>query len=149
MIAAAGIYRLFLFLSVIGAAAMAISMLMAYTTSPRPPRGGDVVGMLAFLAMMGGLSVLYGFAFRGTMRSQRWAPMTMFVLFMLGVAANVLSFVLALGADRVRAELLIAPTFGIVLGAIFGVVSWRSYASMPAFLAQPAWAQELILTAGL
>ena len=44
---------------------------------------------------------------------------------------------------------LFGPAFVFALLLVFAGISWRAFSSIPKFLAQPAWCQELLVMAGL
>jgi hypothetical protein len=138
---AAQLYRGLFALSLI--AAVVFLMVMVGTSGRRGPEPALAVGA----GIMVGVCVLYVFAWRATMRSHRWAPLTMFVLFMIGVVLNLVSMVMAFAGPRGPDFNLILPgLLGMILPAVFAVVSWRAFTAIPAYLARPAWTQELAVT---
>jgi hypothetical protein len=149
--AAAGLYRLFLLLTIIALVFMLFGLLFAVGSGARGTGGVAAMGMGLMVAMMGGFCVLYYFAWRATMRSQRWAPLTMFILIIISILINVGS--LALQASAGTTGDTVAGIVGIIvilgIGGLFAFVSWRSYAAIPRYLGQPAWCQELIVSAGM
>ena len=74
----------------------------------------------------------------------------MFILFMVGVAVNVvtMSFAIMSGGNAANAA-VISGLIGMILPALFAVLSWRAYVTIPKYLMQPAWCQELIVKANL
>lgn len=152
--AAARLYQLLLLLAVILAVTMLIAGVATFASMPaRGPRRGMMgVAMLIPGGVFVGLCVLYYFAWRGTMRSRRWAPLTMFILFLIGVAVNISGCVVATAASRTgsaAAAQVVGSVIGVIFAAAFAVTSWRSFAAIPQYLAQPAWCQELIVKAKL
>ena len=108
--------------------------------------------MLSAAAVVGGFCALYWITARATMRSQRWAPLTMLIIFAAVIALNVVGLVLALnsnGSGGGAPGYLFASVLAMILPLAFAVVSWRSYAAIPKYLAQPAWCQEIIVKAGM
>jgi hypothetical protein len=143
---AASLYRLFLLLSTITAAVLvitAIGMSLSNGRNATSATFGLIVGAGTVVAF----TVLYYFAWRGTMRSQRWAPLTMFIIYVLATVFYL--FAAIVGASSPESGALAGGLLGFIFAAIFGVVSWRSFAAIPKFLSQPAWCQELIVKAGL
>lgn len=151
---AAQLYRLLLFLLVIVAVISggidAIALALSTSRATAAAAMGYGIGFL-FLAAF---STLFFFAYRATKRSQRWAPLTMFCLFMFGVLANLLEIVLPVmfSASSYRSSIapaIVGEAIGIIFSLIFAVVSWRAFTVIPKYLAQPAWCQELIVKANL
>lgn len=141
--AAAQLYRLLLLLGVIGATFSIIST-MAMVGSPR---SRTQFIMIAPALVMVALCFLYYFTYRATMRSHRWAPLTMFILFVIGTAVNILA--LATGGGPNAALNIVLAVIIFIFGGLFALMSWISFANIPSYLAQPAWCQELIVRAGL
>jgi hypothetical protein len=105
----------------------------------------DILGQFFALGFFVGLALFYYLAGRATMRSRRWAPLTMFIIFMLGAA-----FYGAVGIGLIHdPNGVLGAIIGVIFMIAFAVVSWRSFAAIPRFLAQPAWCQEVIVKAGL
>jgi hypothetical protein len=143
---AAQLYRGLLLLSTIAVVIILVVAVIA-TLTGGGGRGGSwadavMFGMAGFL---GAFCALYYFTWRATMRSHRWAPLTMFILFALAVAMNLFSIAMATSG---RPEEIIGGIIGMILPAIFAVVSWISFAAIPRWRAQPAWCQELIVRSG-
>jgi len=145
---AAQLYRLFLFLGVISVAAMGVVALVSLAMGGRAARTVDTVFVVQ-LVQSAAWTALYYFTWRGTMRCQRWAPMTMLVLYALGGVACLIGLAV-LGATGPDISAVIVGIIAVIL--IFGAmifVSWRSFAAIPKYLAQPAWCQELLVRAKL
>jgi hypothetical protein len=151
VMAAARLYHLMLLLAVIFAVVMVIVGLATVATAPaRGRQWGMFLAMLIPGGFFVGLCVLYYFSWRGTTRSQRWAPLTMFILFLIGTAVNISGCVLATAATGpAGASQAVASAIGLIFTVAFAVVSWRAFAVIPQYLLQPAWCQELIVKANL
>ena len=148
---AAQLYRALLLLSVIGAVIFGIIALVTFASSASSSRTrAELIPMVSLFVFSAAVSVLYYFAWRATARSQRWAPLTMLILFLIGVAINLLSMGVAVAAGGSNAPVALAGgVLGMILPAVFAVVSWKAYAAIPTYLKQPAWCQELIVKANL
>jgi len=144
---AAQLYRGLLFLSIIGAVIFLLVGLFTVGGSGRASARAMATGMFAIFGMTLAFSVLYYFAWRATMRSQRWAPLTMLIIYLFFAALNLLT--IAIGAAGGQPGSAIGAIFGIILLIVFAVVSWRAVVAIPEYLKQPAWCQELIVHADL
>jgi hypothetical protein len=144
---AAQLYRALLLLSTIALVIIFVAAVIGALTGGGGGRGGswEYAVMFGMAGFLGAFCALYYFTWRATMRSHRWAPLTMFILFALGVAMNLFSIVMATSG---RPEEMIGGIIGMILPAIFAVVSWTSFAAIPRWRAQPAWCQELIVKSG-
>jgi uncharacterized membrane protein len=146
---AAQLYRALLFLSLIGLVMLGIVFAAALAD---PPRGsgarGDTIAMGVAAVFLLGLCALYYVTWRATMRAHRWAPLTMMIVFLLGVVANLISLTGAF-TGRVEPAALVGGLVGTALAVLFAFISLQSLLSIPKYLAQPAWCQELIVKAGL
>ena len=146
---AAQLYRALLFLSLIG---LVIVGIVFAAVLADPPRGSsartDTITMGVLAVFLIGLCALYYVAWRATMRAHRWAPLTMMILFLLGVAANLVSLAGAL-TGRAEPGVLVGGLVGTALALLFAFISMQSLLAIPKYLAQPAWCQELIVKAGL
>lgn len=146
---AAQLYRALLFLSIIGLVMLGIVFAAVLAD---PPRGSgartDTITMGVVAVFLIGLCALYYVAWRATMRAHRWAPLTMMILFLLGVAANLVSLAGAL-TGRAEPGVLVGGLVGTALAVLFAFISMQSLLAIPKYLAQPAWCQELIVKAGL
>ena len=147
--AAAGLYKLLLLVALIFFVIFAITGLTALMEQKTNQRSTGVTVIVITVVL--GICVFYYFAERGTRRSQAWAPMTMFILFLVGGAFQVLS--LGLVARATTAAQSAGAGVGLIVALIFNVAfavaSLRAVMAMPKYLAQPAWCQELIAKAGL
>jgi hypothetical protein len=146
--AAANLYRALLFLSIIGGVIVLAVGAFTYSGGGGRAARGAGIAMLVVGAMMAGFALLYYFAARATMRAQRWAPLTMFILFVVGIVFSFANLFVARGGAT-PPEALIGVVVSFVLYGAFAIVSWRSFAAIRPYLAQPAWCQELIVKAGL
>jgi hypothetical protein len=158
---AAQLYRaLFLVTAIFGGVVLLLAGLAALGAfaGARPRGGGGGPGAAAAGVGVAGVFVvgfclLYFFAWRGTHRSQRWAPLTMFVLWLLNMAFVLFAVVMAAASGSGTPDDLtgsiVGGLLGMILPAVFAVVSWRAFAAIPRYLAQPAWCQELIAASKL
>jgi hypothetical protein len=105
-----------------------------------------MIGIFVGGLFYAGLTALYYFAWKGTVRSQAWAPLTMGILFSLGALFYVGMIALAQSNSRGgdATAILIGGSFGVLLVGAFAYVSFRAYAAIPQYLRQPAWCQELL-----
>jgi hypothetical protein len=113
-------------------------------------RGPSAMASLFFLLGAGsvyvGLTVLHYFAWKGTVRSQAWAPLTMGILFSLGAAGYVALMFFVGMASGPRDTTAVYAGFGfavLIVGAL-AYVSFRGFAAIGPYLRQPAWCQELL-----
>jgi cation transport ATPase len=153
--AAARLYRSLLFLSAISLAVFVPITLFAML-SPRGMRQMNGLVSLPATGLMLALGLLYFFAHRATLRSHRWAPITMFIVFIVSGAYQIASVALFAAAPAVGVGgppiYVFQSTVGIVVllfAGGFALVSWRAISAIPKYLAQPAWCQELIVKTGL
>jgi hypothetical protein len=141
---AASLFRL-LFLIIAIADVAGIFVALAMVSNPRGPAGA-MIGIFVGGLFYAGLTALYYFAWKGTVRSQAWAPLTMGILFSLGALFYVGMIALAQSNSRGgdATAILIGGSFGVLLVGAFAYVSFRAYAAIPQYLRQPAWCQELL-----
>jgi hypothetical protein len=143
---AAQLYRGLLLLATIALAIIVISAVGVALTGAVGSGGPWAnAAMFGMAGLLGGFCALYYFTARATMRAQRWAPLTMLILFALAVAMNLFSIGVAASG---RPEEMLGSILVIILAAIFAVVSGISFAAIPRWRAQPAWCQELIVRSG-
>lgn len=149
VMSAANLYRLLLLLSIIATVSVLFATLFGFALSRRGrATSSDTIAMFIAVAFYAGLSTFYYFAWRATSRSRRWAPLTMFIIFLASTALVVIGAFgsMMAGAD---ATVLIPAILVSILPIAFAMMSWRAYATIPMYLAQPAWCQELLVTANL
>jgi hypothetical protein len=139
--AAAQLYRGLMVLSMIAVVMFALVMLMGGLP------GLAIVGWVMVLFYVG-LTALFYVTFRATMRAQRWAPLTMFIVFLVFVVGNIASIALNLG-PRGNMGVVVGGLIAVALAGLFAMISMQSYLAIPNYRAQPAWCQELIVRAGL
>jgi hypothetical protein len=149
VLAAANLYRSLFALALIGAVVVGLVMLFAPTS--RGSRWSSASAEMGiFATIMFALVALYAVAWRWTARSQRWAPLTMFVLFIAGAALNVLAIAAAIASNSAMAG---GQIFGNGIGLLFWLgfagTSWKAAAAIPRYLACPAWCQELVAASKL
>jgi len=144
--AAAHLYRALLVLSLVGVCLFVLGMATSRVSS------GLAVGLTIAVAIMLVFCALYWFAARATMRAQRWAPLTMGIIFsilaLLQLAGGMFT-ISTRSSSEVDSNQMLGSAVSFVLLGAFAAVSWRSFAAIPKYLAQPAWCQELIVRAGL
>jgi hypothetical protein len=147
IVAAAGLYRALLALCAI---AFAIFLLIGgFAAASSGARRPTVLalGLLPAAGVMLGLTVLYFFTSAATLRAQRWAPLTMLILYSVsGLLQLFQLFTMSTSGNRMVVGALPAAVFGLFLSVVFAAVSWRAYAAIPKYLAQPAWCQELLVS---
>jgi hypothetical protein len=141
---AAQLYRALMALTAIATVIIGIAMLVGGLSGPASARMMMGIGGGIAMAVLVGITFLYYFASRATTRSQRWGPLTMFILFVLSVGLNFVSIVIS--ASGRHPEDAVGPILGAILPAMFAVVSWRAFSSIPSYRSFPAWCQELLAT---
>jgi len=152
--AAASLYRGLLLLSGISLGIFIPITIFSVGVS-RGAQSMAMVPMAIVSAVIGGFTVLYYFANRATRRSQVWAPLTMFIIYVLTILLQILGTVMtasragAPGSPADAAPQLVGGVVGIAFEIAFAVVSWRAFTAIRQYLTQPAWCQELIVKAGL
>jgi hypothetical protein len=144
--AGANLYRALLLLTIIADVILVVGALVSLGGGRTAQQAA--IGMLVGAAVVTAFAALYFVTARATTRSQRWAPLTMFIIFLAAAGLNLLSLALTAATARDLAPVL-GALFSALLTAAFAVVSWRSFAAIPPYLAQPAWCQELIVKANL
>jgi hypothetical protein len=145
---AANLYRALLLFSTIGAVAFLMISISTIAFSNRSP-GAETWGTLMIGGASLGFVALYFFAARATTRSHRWAPLTMFIIYLAVMVLEVFGLLVNSGARRTPVEATIGMVLTLVFCGAFAAVSWRAFAAIPKYLRQPAWCQELIVKAGL
>jgi hypothetical protein len=143
---AASLYRLlFLLISIVDVVGL-IAGVAAMTSARGPAQATAIAAIAGIGAIYIGLTVLYYFAWKGTTRSQTWAPLTMGILFSIGVAFYVVMmvFVGMSSGPHDTTAVYIGAAFGIVIVGAFAYVSFSGYAAIGPYLQQPAWCQELL-----
>ena len=153
--AAASLYKSLLALTAISLAVTLPMAIFAAVSSGNPAtRMG--IATLPINSVLIGFCLLYFFAFRATRNSRRWAPLTMFCIFIASGAIQFFSVAIASAGQGSMgffgpnmAGPMIALFVSVIFLAAFASVSWRAVAAIPKYLAQPAWCQELIVKAGL
>ena len=142
---ATSLYRL-LFLVLCIADVIIFILTVAAAGNARNVRGPDLTGFAVF-AVLVGFSVLYYFTWKATRYCQRWAPMTMGILFALGGIANLVQMSQLISASSNSAPAMFAcvgTLVAMVIPGAFAFVSFRAFAAIPGYLRQPAWCQELL-----
>jgi hypothetical protein len=127
--AAASLYRGLLLLSGISLGIFIPIMIFSVGVS-RGPQSMATVPLAIFSAVIGGFTVLYYFANRATRRSQAWAPLTMFIIYVVVLLLQILGAVATAyranssmaGASNDAAQLL-GTIIGVLFEVAFAVVS--------------------------
>jgi hypothetical protein len=149
--AASQLYRALFLLGIIASAIFLLVVPFVLLGGPRGRSGAAGAEIIIPAALIVGLTILYFFAWRSTAQSRRWAPLTMGIISIAGIALNVLSMVItaATGNPTEAAAAMMAGVLGSILPAIFAVVSFRAWSAIPRYLAEPAWCQELVAASKL
>lgn len=141
---AASLFRLLYMLIAIGDIFILIGAAAAYATAGSSRAAAAAFALLFALAICVGLTVLYYFAWKGTSRSQRWAPLTMGIVFSIGGLFNLAQIAIGSAAPGNAAPSLAGGIIGIVIAAAFAYVAFQAFVAIPGYLTQPAWCQELL-----
>jgi amino acid transporter len=139
---AAGVYWLIFVLSAVGGVGMLIAAVAVFPDTQRYKNAW--LGFIIFAILTGGFAILHFFAWRGTLRSQRWAPILMFIFSLIGVLLNLIGLVAALTHAPAAA---ITAFFGVLITGGVAAISMRAFVAIPKYLSQPAWCQELLAKA--
>jgi hypothetical protein len=141
---AASLYRLLLLLGAIGAVFVLFGALAAMS-SGRSASTAAGLGMLVALGVVIALTVLYYFAWKSTVRSQIWAPITMGVIFIASGLLNILSIAISASSNaRDTSATMVTGGVMVLLTFAFAYVSFQASGAIPRYLQQPAWCQELL-----
>jgi hypothetical protein len=139
---AAGLYRLLFALMIIALVIVVIAGFAAMGSGG----GAALIGLVTAFAVMGGITVLYYFAAEGTKKCHRWAPLTMFILFMIGVVLQGIGMILIIASsDRDTGAALFGSVIGMLFPIAFAVSSWQAFSAIPKFLGSPMWCQEALV----
>lgn len=143
---AASLYKSLMALIAIGLAV--VLPVMIFSVASGGGRRNPFLVTTPIVGVMVGFGVLYYFAYRATRKSQRWAPLTMFIIFILSGIFQIVTTAITASVSNTSAPI---PMLIVVLLFSFGfaVISWRAVAAIPAYLAQPAWCQELVVKSGI
>jgi hypothetical protein len=139
---AAKLFRALFALTLIGFVGVLTGAIAVASTA----RGGSnaaTAGLLGATAVIGAFAALYIIAARATQRSQRWAPITMLVLFLLGIVLNMAGIAVA-SMQRNTAPVVVGNFVGILLTAAFAFTAGKAMTAIPQYLRQPAWCQEVL-----
>ncbi len=112
-------------------------------------RGAPLSELVTAAAISAGLAVLYYFASKATRKCHRWAPLTLFILFMAAIAFQMYGLVMAMNSPRNVIPAAITAILGMILPAAFASSSWQAFSSIPKYLATPMWCQEALVNAKL
>ena len=146
--AAASLYRALLALSAISFTVLFIVGLFTMS-APAARRNMPMIGLLPGVTLLLGFCLLYYFAERATRRSKRWAPLTMLIVFVTSGLIQIASIIMVSTGPSQVAISSVGLIVVLIFAAAFAANSWRAFAAIPKYLAQPAWCQELIVKAGL
>lgn len=153
IVRAANTYRALMALTILGSVFMLFGMAAAISGTRRGGGGGGgaaaVVGIAIVLFIVVGFAVFYWFASRATMRSQRWAPLTVLIVWMALIGMNFLTLLLGTVSSRSTAysSTIVGVIVTVILGGIVAIYSLQAMFAIPKYLAQPAWCQELAVRA--
>jgi hypothetical protein len=147
VLSSANLYKLGFALTLLSAVVELIAAMVDFGSGRRSQQQ-QAVGLLVALVFAIGFCVLYGIAWKATIKCRRWAPITMTVLLSISVAVMLVGFVAGAAAASSRDA---APAFfGLVIvlaiGGAFIYVSSKAISAIPKYLAMPAWCQELLAT---
>lgn len=132
----------------------AVIMALAAVAALLSPRGTSpsVLGFveLILVAVCAGITTLYLLAFRATWRCRRWAPLTLGIFFSFSALSNLALTVMIFSANtRNNEPAIIGNISGFFFTLVFAYYAFRAYTTIPKYLAQPAWCQELLIRAKL
>lgn len=141
---AAMLFRAMFALCVIGVILIAVSIIFDAVMRKRM---GATEASTAIGTQLG-FGLLYLATWKSTLKCQRWAPLTMSILYLLTTL-----LVVGLFAIPLLSHSNVSPAVALVtmlatgfLPAIFAIVAWRAFAAVPKFLASPMWCQEAIVS---
>ena len=107
--------------------------------------------MLVLAGVTIGFSVLYGLAWKATIKCRRWAPITVTILLSLGLCVSlfgtVAGAVASTGMNARSSSAVPSALVGVislVIGGVLVLVAARAIVAIPKYLATPAWCQELL-----
>ncbi|HEX4056350.1 MAG TPA: DUF4339 domain-containing protein [Tepidisphaeraceae bacterium] len=146
--AAASLYRLLLLMTTLF---FIIVSIVAGSALLEQNRQKTARGAIPVIIVMLGICVLYYFTERDTRRSKQWAPLTMFILFFISGMLQIISMGLVARTQNMSSSVGPGVTLLVMLifNVAFAVLSIRAFMTIPRYLAQPTWCQELIAKAGL
>jgi hypothetical protein len=127
----------------------AVVFLFVFLFGAASGKGGPgtiLVGTL--LGVASGFTVLYFFAAHATHRSRPWASLTLGILYVASIGLDLVSLLTAT-ANPNPLQAIFGVLITVFITAIFAIVAFRAWLAIPRFLAQPAWAQELLIRAKL
>jgi hypothetical protein len=146
---AVSLFRVLFLLTVIAAVVSCCVGLGMMASGGRRAQAG-MIGTGVFATICAAMCVLYYFAWRGTQRSQGWAPLTMGIVFAASLAINAAGLgaraALANSSQNGDDDLLIGSMVGILFGGLFTYIAIRAFFAIRSYRRQPAWCQELLAT---
>jgi hypothetical protein len=137
VLGAAALFRLLLLLTAIGDVFVVIALAAGNFGGGRAS-----IALITAACMLLGLTALYYFTWKATVRSQIWAPLTMGILFVLVGLFNVIT--IGVGISQSNGPSWVGGVFTLLVAIGFAFISLRAYAAIPKYLRQPAWIQELL-----
>jgi hypothetical protein len=142
----ANLAKLLMALNAIGAAILLIVALFTLSEG-RHNSGGVAVALMVADLFVTAFAVLYGLAWKATLKSQRWAPVTVTTLLSIGTAFSVISTLIG-SANSNRSDTqftaVIVVVISLVIGGAFIAVAAKGITAIPKYLQTPAWCQELL-----
>ena len=141
----ANLFKGLLALYSIAGVLVAIGGLAAMGMNSRSNGLGGAV-LLGAAGLVVGLAIFFGFAWKVTIQSKRWASITATVLLSIMTAFSVVSSLLGASNNRgpAAASSAISVVIAAVIGGAFIAVSSRAIGAIPKYLQTPAWCQELL-----
>ena len=148
---AAQLYRTLFLVGLIFTALLLLLVPFMMMAVPRG-RSTDTLQMTVGAAFTVGQTIFCFFAWRATLKTRRWAPLTMGIIFLASIGWVVVSLLVASSASNQPGEavgMLLGGVLLCIFPAIFAVTSFRAFSTIPRYLAQPAWCQEIIAASKL
>jgi cation transport ATPase len=142
----ANLAKLLMALNAIGAAILLVFALFTLSEG-RHNSGGVAVALMVADLFVTAFAVLYGLAWKATLKSQRWAPVTVTTLLSIGTAFSIISTMIG-SANSNRSDTqftaVIVVVISLVIGGAFIAVAAKGITAIPKYLQTPAWCQELL-----
>ena len=147
---AAQLYRTLFLIGLIFSAVFLLVLPFAMLAGPRGRATGNIEVIIS-AAFTVAQTIFCFFCWRATLKTRRWAPLTMAIIFLASIAWVFISLLVASSSTQYgeTAAILLGGVVICIFPAIFGVISFRAFATIPRYLAQPAWCQEIIAASKL
>lgn len=146
ILAAHGVLRLFYFLGLI-ASAILLLVFLIMLASPRGGRGAGIAETGIPLAVLVGVTALYGFCARATFYCRTWGPLVPGILVVVSMLFTVSTMLIA-SASSSRVGGLEFAVVGFIIQLLiagaFAYVFFRAVAAIPPYLNAPVWCQEAL-----